>query len=102
MVTTTRWPITATRLVLASSMLLGSLLWVLASHPAAAQVLTFNVNSFLDVSDATPGDGICATMENFCTIRAALEEANHPNSTGTEYITISHSGTYHLSDQLVI
>ncbi len=97
-----QWPIVATRMVLAVSVLLASLLWVLASHPAAAQDLTFNVNSFLDVSDATPGDGICATVENFCTIRAALEEANHPNSTGTEYIMISHSGTYLLSDQLVI
>jgi hypothetical protein len=39
---------------------------------------TFDVNvHFIDSSDATPGDGVCADAPNgYCTLRAAIEEAN--------------------------
>ena len=36
----------------------------------------FVVNSPLDLSDTNPGDGVCRTAANNCTLRAAIEEAN--------------------------
>jgi uncharacterized repeat protein (TIGR01451 family)/CSLREA domain-containing protein len=37
---------------------------------------TFTVNSTLDTSDATPGNGICNDGSGNCTLRAAIQEAN--------------------------
>lgn len=37
--------------------------------------MKFCVNDSVDESDATPGDGMCATAVNKCTLRAAIEEA---------------------------
>lgn len=34
------------------------------------------VNSTLDADDKTPGDGLCLTSGNVCTLRAAIQEAN--------------------------
>lgn len=46
----------------------------------------FAVNNPGDAGDSHPGDGICATATNVCTLRAAIEEANaHP---GVDTITI--------------
>ena len=46
------------------------------SSPVGAAV-TFMVNSTADASDATLGDGFCATADPVaCTLRAAIEEAN--------------------------
>jgi CSLREA domain-containing protein len=42
---------------------------------APAQAATFNVNSLADGSDATAGDGNCATAGGVCTLRAAVEES---------------------------
>src|SRR6476469_1329954 len=36
----------------------------------------FVVNSNADTSDANPGDGVCATAANVCTLRAAIQEVN--------------------------
>jgi CSLREA domain-containing protein/uncharacterized repeat protein (TIGR01451 family) len=36
----------------------------------------FLVNSFQDGADANPGDGLCATADGLCTLRAAVQEAN--------------------------
>src|SRR5262245_38225391 len=47
---------------------------LIASPPALAA--TFTVNSTDDVTDATPGDGQCATKAASCTLRAAIQEAN--------------------------
>jgi|GEM_PF-2100226 CSLREA domain-containing protein len=44
---------------------------------AAPNAPTFTVNNTLDAVDANPGDGICATSGNVCTLRAAIMEANH-------------------------
>lgn len=41
-----------------------------------AQAATFVVNSTVDVVDAAPGNGACATAECICTVRAAIQEAN--------------------------
>ena len=49
-----------------------SLLAALLAFPAAAQ---FTVNSMADGSDASPGDGNCATAGGDCTLRAAMQEA---------------------------
>jgi len=39
---------------------------------------TFTVNSTDDITDANPGDGVCATAAggNVCTLRAAIQESN--------------------------
>lgn len=44
------------------------------------------VDSTNDAPDATPGDGICATTGNECTLRAAIEEANA--SPGMEWVQL--------------
>lgn len=41
-----------------------------------AHAATFTVDSNGDDVDATPGDGVCATAANACTLRAAVGEAN--------------------------
>src|SRR5207247_2397002 len=52
---------------------------------------TFTVNSNGDASDATPGNGVCATAGGVCTLRAAIEEANALSSCGTININFSAS-----------
>ncbi|NJL06488.1 MAG: CSLREA domain-containing protein [Chloroflexaceae bacterium] len=46
----------------------------LAPQPAFAA--TFTVNTINDAPDATIGDGICATSDGQCSLRAAIQEAN--------------------------
>jgi CSLREA domain-containing protein len=46
----------------------------LAAPPAFAA--TFTVTSAADLGDAAVGNGVCATSEGQCTLRAALQEAN--------------------------
>ena len=41
---------------------------------------------------ATPGDGVCETVNNTCTLRAAIEEANALTSCGTIDINFATSG----------
>lgn len=53
--------------------LAGTVISALFSPSHAA---TFAVDSNVDASDATPGDGICASGAGACTLRAAMEEAN--------------------------
>lgn len=38
--------------------------------------VTFTVNSQVDAVDVNPGDGVCATEEGACTLRAAIQETN--------------------------
>ncbi len=48
---------------------------------------TFTVNSVLDGGDAVPGDGLCETATpSECTLRAAIQEANHLNNSGLDVI----------------
>ncbi|MFN8018950.1 MAG: DUF4214 domain-containing protein [Acidimicrobiales bacterium] len=47
-----------------------------APTPAAAATVTYVVNDLGDASDASPGNGVCATAGAVCTLRAAIEEAN--------------------------
>src|SRR5262245_21234519 len=46
----------------------------IGSPPASAA--TFTVDATDDATDATPGDGQCATKAGSCTLRAAIQEAN--------------------------
>ena len=53
--------------------------------PAAAA--SFTVNSSGDAGDANAGNGVCATAGNFCTLRAAIREAN--SLPGSDVITLA-------------
>jgi len=44
--------------------------------PVMLSAATFTVNSANDDPDANPGDGVCATAQGTCTLRAAIQEAN--------------------------
>ena len=44
--------------------------------PGLGALSTFTVNSPMDAADAAPGDGVCATADSVCTLRAAIQEAN--------------------------
>jgi len=48
----------------------------LAPFPSTSLAASFIVNSELDQVDAVPGDGVCATASEACTLRAAIQEAN--------------------------
>jgi CSLREA domain-containing protein len=69
-----------------------------------AHTTTFAVNSTADDGDDNPGDGVCHTALNECTLRAGLEEANALFSAGdldTHTIYLS-TGTYAINDTLTI
>ena len=59
---------------------LMGLMSALRLHASTAQTsdATFTVNSTIDATDATPGDGICetGTGNGICTLRAAVQETN--------------------------
>jgi CSLREA domain-containing protein len=69
-----------------------SLALLLVSFPAAAAI--FDVDSTADAVDATPGNGVCATAGNVCTLRAAIQEANA--LAGDDTINVP-AGTYTLT-----
>ena len=54
----------------------GLLHGILQQLNYVAASTTFTVNSFIDAVDANPGDGVCATATNQCTLRAAIQESN--------------------------
>jgi hypothetical protein len=57
------------------------------------------VDSYLDQVDAEPGDGICASAEGLCTLRAAIMEANASEFTadGQRFTILLKPGVYLLS-----
>jgi CSLREA domain-containing protein len=57
--------------------------------PGAATAAVFTVNSAADAPDANPGSGGCVTASGACTLRAALEEANHASNPGLDTINFS-------------
>lgn len=67
-------------------------LGLLINFPSHAA--TFAVNSTADAVDANPGNGVCATSSNVCTLRAAIMEANA--LAGADTITLLGT-TYALS-----
>ncbi len=82
---------------LAPRALLFILVALLAPQPAQAAP-TFTVNSTLDEADVNPGNGICRSSSNVCTLRAAVMEANKTNGAtiivpvGDYVLTIPFSG----------
>ncbi len=64
---------------------------VTASSVASGSV--FRVDSVVDQVDATPGDGVCRTVEGDCTLRAAIQEANALSGYDTVLVPID---TYFL------
>ncbi len=54
--------------------LAAALLFAGQAGPGYAAV--FTVNNTADAVDANPGDGLCATAQGACTLRAAIQEAN--------------------------
>jgi len=69
--------------------LLSAVVFVAAAHAG-----TFTVDSTVDVGDAMPGDGVCATAAATCTLRAAIEEANEHDD--SDVVTVP-AGSYELS-----
>jgi CSLREA domain-containing protein len=63
---------------------------------------TFVVNSVMDLvngHDENPGDGICKTTGHaYCTLRAAIEEANALPGADKIYFNIPAAASIHLSD----
>jgi CSLREA domain-containing protein len=59
-----------------------------------AHAASFTVSTTLDGTDTNPGDGVCRTILNRCTLRAAIQEANA--LAGTDTITLP-AGTYTLT-----
>ncbi len=57
-----------------AAVLICSIVVLLLSQGAEAAV--FKVNSFEDIVDAAPGDGVCMTATGVCTLRAAVQQAN--------------------------
>ncbi len=65
---------------------------VYSSHPSE-----YIVNSTVDASDANPGDGICETAAGECTLRAAIDEANHEETLQAGVFIEVPAGTYTLT-----
>lgn len=70
-------------------------------RPAAAcdvgaheQVFDAVVNTTVDAVDANPGNGVCATAQNQCSLRAAAQEASASNG---RWMVRLPAGTYTLS-----
>jgi len=78
-------------LLLAASVL-GSLIF--STHAAAVDPFVFDVNDSADEPDLDPGDSLCKTAGNKCTLRAAVMQANViPNVNSTINLP---AGTYTL------
>ena len=58
------------------------------------QAATFVVNTTTDAVDVDPGDGVCSTESDSCSLRAAIQEANALE--GADLITIP-AGIYSLT-----
>jgi CSLREA domain-containing protein len=59
-----------------------------------ASAAMFTVNSVEDALDAAPGNSLCSTAASFCSLRAAIQEANA--LAGTDTIVLP-AGTYNLT-----
>lgn len=75
----------------------GGFGWLLAGQPAsAAPDIVFSLNSTLDEADASPHDGAClSTPSGLCTLRAAVQQANH--TSGPDTILLQPGLTYRLT-----
>jgi len=58
----------------------------------------FDVDTTIDAPDTSPGDGVCATRKQLCSLRAAIEEANSLN--GRQWIHVPN-GIYPLQHGMI-
>jgi CSLREA domain-containing protein len=74
---------------------------IVAAVPGVASAALYEVNSTGDQVDETPGNGVCKTTANTCTLRAAVEESNE--SAGVrDAIIFPMSFNGELADTIVI
>lgn len=86
-------------ILIAVSALVCAMSTFLAVMPTQAKpAATFIVDSTIDSADMNPGDGVCATLEGVCSLRAAIQEANM--QAGVDEITFSITGTIVLTSAL--
>ena len=62
--------------------------------PTIGHAVVFEVNSTVDAADTNPGDGVCDTGRNRCTLRAAIQERNAGSA--VDYIVLP-AGVYTLT-----
>lgn len=74
--------------------LMLALIWLMSTKATIVHASTFAVNSTADAVDVNPGNGVCATSTNVCTLRAAIQETNA--LAGDDVITLP-AGTYTLA-----
>ncbi len=67
---------------------------VLTTDLTIVRAADFIVDSYDDLTDSSPGDGLCRTSEETCTIRAAVQESNA--LAGKQSIALSY-GVYLLN-----
>jgi CSLREA domain-containing protein len=58
-----------------SFQVVGLVLFLMATQ-GSVEAKTFTVTSTLDETDTAPGDGVCVSPSDYCTLRAAIQEAN--------------------------
>ena len=83
--------------VTAAVVIAGAASTVVGSRPARAETVTVTVTA--DVADAAPGDGVCATVDHQCTLRAAVEEATAHSGVTTIDLP---AGTFALASVLAV
>ena len=71
-----------------------------AGNGEVAKVFDFEVTPVADGSDANPGDGVCATVNGTCTLRAAVEEANA--TPGSQTIGLSNGTTSITGGEIIV
>lgn len=79
--------------LLISTFIFCTLVFVGLSYSSAHKTVSFTVNTTADMIDVNPGDGLCATSANECSLRAAVIETN--NLPGLDTINLP-AGTYHI------
>jgi hypothetical protein len=75
---------------------------VLLAGAVVARAATFAVNTIIDATDATPGDGVCETASGngICTLRAAVEETNA--LAGPDVVTVPAGVYSSVSGALIV
>ncbi len=81
------------------SLLLATLFILFLFSPTKVYAATFNIDATDDTSDSNPGDGICNEGSGFCTLRAAIEEANALSGSDTVNLPAEN---YSLGTQIQI
>ncbi len=78
------------------ALMLWTLLGMLSLPNIAAAEFVFDAKDMRDLSDASPSDSLCATAENTCTLRAAIEEINASSLPG------SSCGVFDFANRVIL